>query len=82
MMSANSLANQAGSPASGLLPATGRTVLRLAALLLRYGRHRQARAQLAALDDAALKDMGLTRSQITAAVTGRLDDPRCNRLVS
>ena len=78
-MSANSLAGQAGYPAGGLLLAAGRKILRLAALLLRYGRHCRARDQLAALDDAALKDMGLTRSQITAAVTGRLDDPRCKR---
>ncbi|QRM33888.1 DUF1127 domain-containing protein [Microvirga sp. VF16] len=50
------------------------------ARITRYFGHRAAIAQLRELDDGALQDMGLVRSQIEAAVHGFMTTPNWARM--
>ena len=70
------------------MPATVLTILRpaipdrasafsrLFSRITRHFTHRAAIARLRTLDDRALRDIGLTRCQIEAAVHGRMTAPR------
>ncbi len=52
------------APRVGLLPAFGRTAMRVLDGLATWQERASARAHLAALDDHYLKDMGLDRAQV------------------
>lgn len=45
----------------------------------RWRRQQRAQAELVQLDDRLLADIGISRSQIDAAIIGSLGTPRCAR---
>ena len=72
-MTMTAISSTAGQPASRNLP-TGlfRALGSLVNGIVTYFAHREAIKTLSELDDRALRDIGITRSQIEDAVAGEL----------
>jgi len=65
-----------GSAIGGGVAALARTAKNIVAGFAAWRARRQAEAELAQLDDRMLADLGLTRSQIEAAIEGRIHRAR------